>query len=171
MRSAGLKRLLTSSIIVLLSCSSKKPAAPAETVYYPYAPVYSNDYAQGSAVLAKKVVDFWKAYESGDVTHTAGNFADSVTFILPDVSWRGSRDSVLALMKKRRQRYSDMQCYLDSWIPLHEKNHGDDLVVLWGRQDGTTPKGARDYMVLHETWYFDRKGRIQTMIQYLTHPH
>jgi hypothetical protein len=168
-------KLITALFIIITGCR-QAPANPSSakadsTLYYPYSPVYSNDYHPAPGKLAQQVLQFWKEWESGDVLHTTSSFADTLTFILPDVILRGSRDSVLHAFKRRRTAYTDMQCYVDSWMPLRETTRNDDLVFVWGRQDGTTGSGRRDYRVIHEIWRFDRAGKIRQLEQYITHPH
>lgn len=161
-------------LFLLAACQSPGPAPKPhaeDSLLYPYSPVYSNSYQPASGKLAQTVLSFWKEYETGDVQHTAGSFADSIVFILPDTILRGNSASVLEAFKKKRSAYTDMQCYVDSWMPLEETSHGDELVLLWGRQDGTTRQGKRIYRVLHEIWRFDRKGKVIQFEQYETHPH
>ena|ERR1700694_1336355 len=148
-----------------------KAAANDSAVYYPYSPVYTNDYEMASPWLSQQVLNFWKEFETGDVMHAGRNCSDTLSFILPDVVLQGSRDSVLHAFKKRRAAYSDMQCYIDSWMPMRAKGRNEQLVFLWGRQDGTTIKGTRVYRVLHEIWRFDRAGKIRQLEQYETHAH
>ena len=172
-----MQRRPTLLIFLFLAAACRQPSPqPAatnhdSTLYYPYAPVYSNDYKPGEGRNAQRVLQIWKEFESGDVLHTSTLFADSLTFIFPDEIIKGSRTTVLTALRRRRAAYTDMQCYVDSWMPLHENTRNENSVLLWGRQDGTTAKGRRDYRVLHEIWRFDAAGRIRQLDQYETHAH
>ena len=168
------KKIFLPLLTLLAACQSPAPAPKPQTddsLLYPYSPVYSNSYRPATGKLAQAVLNFWKEYETGDVLHTAGSFADSIVFILPDTILKGSNASVLEAFKRKRSTYTDMQCYVDSWMPLQETSRSDELVFLWGRQDGTSKGGKRIYRVLHEIWRFDRKGKIIQLEQYETHPH
>lgn len=145
--------------------SEKKETA----IYYPYSPIYS-EFEPGNPVYAKTVLEIWRQFETGNLMSTANKFADSITLTFKDNIYTGKRDSILAIFKNRRDAYTDVQCYVDSWQPVHAKQTNDDLVLLWGRQDGIIHNKKRDYLVLHEVWSFDRKGKIRSMIQYITHP-
>lgn len=163
-------------LLFLLLAACRQPApqpatAQDSTLYYPYAPVYSNDYRPGEGRNAQQVLQVWKEFESGDVLHASSLFADSLTFIFPDEIIKGSRSTVLTALRRRRAAYTDMQCYVDSWMPLHENTRNENSVLLWGRQDGTTARGRRDYRVLHEVWRFDAAGKIRQLDQYETHAH
>jgi hypothetical protein len=164
------------SILLFISCrnqasSGSKNDGKDSQVYYPYSPVVGNSYEKGKEQHALAVLEFWRAYETGDVSKTSVNFDDTIVFNLPGRVLRGQKDEILKQVKKMRESYQDMQCYVDSWMPVQIKESGQYLVYLWGRQDGTTSNGKRDYLVLHEIWRFDNKNRIIKMEQYLTHPH
>jgi hypothetical protein len=173
-----MKQILSVLILLLTAsaCTSKRESkepvyqAGDSTIYYPYSPVYASEFEPGRSLYAKMVLDIWKQYETGDVTHSAKSFSDSVLIILPDKTFRGRRDSALSFLKKRRQVYVEVQCFIDAWMPVHVKDVGDDLVFLWGRQDCTAKNGKRDYLVVHEIWRFDKKGKIRSLQQYYTRP-
>lgn len=157
-----------------VSCSHQTGPASTEkkdsAIYYPYTPIYS-EFEPGNPLYSKKVLEIWRQFETGSLFSVAGYFADSLTLVFKDHIYNGARDSVLAIFKKRRDVYSDVQCYIDSWMPVHAKQTNDDLVLLWGRQDCTKEKNkSRDYLVVHEVWRFDKKGKVRAMLQYLTHP-
>jgi hypothetical protein len=162
-------------ITLASSCSHQtsagKPSAGDSVIYYPYDPVYTDSFSQGKKQYALTVLQLWKEWETGDLRRRSADFADSIAFILPDTIFRGKKEVVLENFQKRRQVYSDMQCYVDAWLPRRAAATGDELVFVWGRQDGTNQKGRRDYLVLHEVWRFDAGGRIAQLTQYLTHAH
>lgn len=159
--------------ILLTCCTDKKPvtksSGPDTVVYYPYEPVYTSGYEKGNPLYAKEVLTIWKEWETGDVKHRSESFADSLRLILPNTIVNGKRDSVLSVFGKRRKAYTDVQCYIDSWMPVKAKDNGEELVLLWGRQDCTNGK-KRDYLVLHEIWTFNKQGKIKQLVQYLTSP-
>ena len=162
------------SFSALSSCnrnSQKPPSGNANdtVLYYPYAPVYANGFQKGDPEHAQKVLAIWKELESGDLIHRSGYFADSISIILPDRIMRGKKDSILRMMRKRWETYSDVQCYIDAWLSVHPNNRKEELVLLWGRQDLTEKNGKREYQVLHEIWRFNTQGKIISWEQYQTH--
>jgi hypothetical protein len=161
-------------MISLVACSNNKQKLTAggqdTVIYYPYTPIYS-ELEKGKPSYAKTVLDVWRAYETGSILSTAKKFSDSLKLIFEDTIFWGKRDSILSLFQQRRNAYTDVQAYVDSWLPVHAKEANTDLVFIWGRLDCTTKNKKRDYLVVHEIWKFDTSGKIREMAQYLTHPH
>jgi len=168
------KTLVFLIIIVFAACSNHKQKAVSTgtdtTVYYPYTAIYS-ELEKGKPSDAKTVLEVWRAYETGNVLSASKNFSDSLTLIFEDGIFTGKRDSILKIFQKRRDLYTTVQSYVDSWMPVHAKQANRNLVFVWGRLDCTTNKGKRDYLVVHEIWRFDPSGKIRQMDQYVTHPH
>ena len=161
--------------LMLAACDDKNagPAKPARdsTVYFPYVPVNSNSYEKGRDLNAKIVLQVWKQFETGNVSNEAAHFADSLRIILPHKIYQGTKDSVLNMYRKEREKYQTMQCFVHSWMPVRMQEEGDEMVYLWGLYDGTLKNGDRDYKLVHEIWRFDKNGRIREMEQFKTHPH
>ena len=140
-------------------------------IYYPYSPVYSGSFKKGSDINALHVLQIWKEWETGDLLHSSGKFADSISIILPDRIMNGRKDSLLTMMKKRREAFAGLQSYVDAWLAVKPVEKNEELVLLWGRQDFTRKDGSRDYRMIHEIWRFDPQGRITSWEQYQTHPY
>lgn len=163
-------------ISILLSCKDRQPRMEKgkerpENVYYPFAPIYSNNFEKGDPQNAEKVLQVWRQYETGRVSHTAKLFADSIRLILPDKILLGKKDSILKLYEGKRNGYSNMQSFVYSWMPVHVKDKNEDMVFVWGLYDGTKLNGDRDYAMVHEIWRFDNNGKIKELEQFRTHPH
>jgi hypothetical protein len=159
----------------VISCNNSSNQSPIlskdSPVYFPYAPVHSNEFGKGNEHHAGKVLDIWRQYETGYLRMNNQSLADSVRFILPDRILTGDKDSVLRWYQEKREGFSDMQCFVYSWLPIHKTDTREDLVYVWGLYDGTLKNGDRDYSMVHEIWRFDKKGRIKEMEQFRTHPH
>lgn len=160
--------------ILIMGCSNSNQKIIATdldtSIYYPYPAVYSR-LEKGNPVYAKTVLEVWRAYETGNILSAAKKFSDSLTLIFEDNIFTGRSDSVLKLFQNRRNNYSTVQSYVDSWLPVYANDVNKDLVFVWGRMDCTTENGKRDYLVIHEIWRFDGFGKIREMDQYITHPH
>lgn len=160
--------------LLLFACGSATSEPPVvkgdSTLYYPYPAIYTESYAPGKARQAAIVLDFWKELEHGDVRKSRPAFADTVFLALPELVFRGPADSVLSLLHQRRRQYADVQLFVDSWMPVHANDPDEDLVLLWGRQDGARLTKGRDYHVVHEIWRFNKAGKIKALNQYRTHP-
>ena len=171
-----MNRILTGIITLLFfACgpkSSQEPVVKGDSaIYFPYPAIYTESYGKGKTNQAAVVLHFWKEWEHGDVRKLRDAFADTVFLALPERVFRGKADSVLSLLEERRRQYADVQLFVDSWLPVRANDPGEDLVLLWGRQDATRPNGIRDYHVIHEIWRFDNQGKIKALNQYRTHPY
>jgi hypothetical protein len=162
-------------VLFLLACNNSAPknksSLPDSPVYFPYSPVKSNSFDKGNDHYAKNVLDVWRQYETGNLTTIKKFFADSLRLILPDQILKGNKDSVISLYQKRRNGYSDMQCFIWSWLPVHRSDTKEDVVYVWGLYDGTKKNGDRDYALVHEIWRFDSHGKIREMEQFRTQAH
>ncbi len=163
-------------IICLLSCNGKQESIAEEkwktqNVYFPFAPIYSNNFEKGDPKKAEMVLQVWRQYETGRVSQTGKYFADSIRFILPDQILIGKKDSILRLYENKRTGYSNMQCFIYSWMPVHVEDKNENMVFVWGLYDGTKLNGDRDYALVHEIWRFDHNGKIKELEQFRTHPH
>lgn len=160
--------------VFVLSCNQHSAISDSpsrDSVYFPFAPIYSNAFEKGNDSLAFKVLSVWRAFENGDVRKMGAVCSDSLRIILPEQIFTGEKDSVLEAFDAYRKTFGTMQCFIYSWMPVHVRDQNDDLVFVWGLYDGTKPNGDRDYSLVHETWRFDQQGRIREMEQFRTHPH
>src|SRR5215208_2659724 len=130
--------------IIIAGCGGKiaeQSKSKQDTVlYYPYDAIYSAGFEPGKSIYLKEVLEIWRQYETGNLSDKSGSFADTIRIILPDAILYGQKDSVLSLFKKRRSIYSDVQSYVDAWMPVKAKETNEDLVFIWGRQDCTGKK-------------------------------
>ena len=165
-----------SLVVIIPGCSepaknTSTSQSSVDSVFYPYEAIYTSEFESGKSKQTEIVLQVWKEWEAGILSHLNQVFADSLSLILPGEIVRGKKQEVLKVFQGKRDGYKDMQCYIDAWLPLKAKDVNEDIVLIWGRQDGTTPSGRRDYRVLHQVWRFDAEGKIFSLTEYLTHPH
>ena len=165
------------SLMTMISgCSqAAKHPSPAQTsvdsVFYPYEAIYTSAFESGKTEQTAIVLQIWKEWETGSLPRLNALFADSLSLIFPGKIIRGKKEEVLRQFQGKRDGYREMQCYIDAWLPLKATDANEDIVLIWGRQDATTPSGRRDYLVLHQVWRFNAEGKIFSLTEYLTHPH
>jgi len=165
------KILMYSLPMLFSSCSTREQkqvdAAAVDTIQYPYSPSYS-ELDKGDPAKAKAVLDVWRSFETGNVLSTSANFSDSIKLIFEDAVLKGKRDDVLKAFQKRRDVYTSVQTYVDSWLPVRAKQTNEDLVLVWARLDCATKNGQRKFFVVHQIWWFNALGKIREMSQYIT---
>jgi len=161
--------------ILISACNNSvtnTPQTKSETsdsgIYFAYSPIYSNGYRPGNYQLVKTVTDFWRAFENGDVRTTGKSFADDITFVYPDKVISGKRDTVLSQVKQIRDSYSAVQSFVYSWMPAKAKDHDEDWVFIWGRQEYTDKDLQLKSIEVHEIWQFNKEGKIIFVQQYHT---
>jgi hypothetical protein len=161
---------------IITGCSEGvKNSSPAQSttdsVFYPYEAIYTSAFEPGKQKQTETVLQIWKEWETGSLPRLDSLFADSLSLILPGEIIRGKKEEILKQYQKKREVYRDMQCYIDAWLPLRARDANEDIVLIWGRQDGTTTSGRRDYLVLHQVWRYNTDGKIFSLTEYQTHPH
>lgn len=161
--------LLLHLLFFLAACGDQQPspAKTAKNVYYPYAPEYTSEYTPGNPKHTLAVLNVWRAFERGSMSSVRRYFADSILVGFPDGTvFKGRTDSVLALWQKRRNTFTHVESFTDSWMPVHAKDRDEDLVLVWARQLRTDGRGRQTWEALHEVWRMDTSGRIKFMQQY-----
>src|SRR5688500_656115 len=125
-------------VVACNNSSNQKPVFSKDSpVYFPYAPVRSNEFGKGNEHLARKVLEIWRQYGTGNFRMNNRLLADSVRFSLLHRILTGNKDSVLRWYQKKREGFSDMQRFVYSWLPVHNTDPREDLVYVWGLYDGT----------------------------------
>jgi hypothetical protein len=167
-----MKPLLLLSIIIIIAagCGGGKAAKEVpvkKNVYYPYSPEYTEEFAEGDPEHTKTVLNVWRAFERGAMGPVRGSFADSLLVGFPDgVVFKGAADAVLKQWQERRNSWSYVESFPDSWMPVRATDPGENLVLVWGRQLRTDHQGRKTWEALHEVWRMDSSGRIKFMQQY-----
>lgn len=158
-------------VFLFISCKNQAtntliPEIDKDSIYYPYSPGYTEGYTLGSNKNLKRVADFWKEFENGDVRNSSGDFADYVKYVTPNLYVYAKKDSVLSEIKKLRDNYKTLQTFVHSWMPVKSRNNNEDWVFIWGRQIITHKDNKTQTLELHECWQFDKEGKIMFMKQY-----
>jgi hypothetical protein len=171
-----MRRLFAVMIIAALmagcnqNAASDKPAAAAtasaDSIRYPYKPLYSSSFKIGEPAYAKTVLDIWKSYEENRLQDTKESWADSITMEFADgFKLHTSRDSLIAGGVADRAQYSSVVDSVYAWMPLHSIDKDEDWVGVWAMEYTTTTKGKKDTVDIHEIWQV-KKGKVTYMAQY-----
>jgi len=150
------------------TATEKKDAmAPAaDSLKYPYKPLYSSSFSIGDAANAKMVLDIWKSYEDNRLADSKAYFADSVTMeFAGGFKLHASRDSLIAGGNADRAKYTSVIDSVQAWIPLHSNDKNEDWVGVWAMEYTVTTAGKKDTTDLHEVWQI-KNGKVVYMAQY-----
>jgi hypothetical protein len=165
--------VIAATAALFASCNNatteKKDAmapAAADSVQYPYKPLYSSSFSIGDHDNAKIVLDIWKAYEENRLSDTKAYWADSVTMEFADgFKLHTSRDSLIVGGNADRAQYASVIDSVQAWIPLHSIDKKEDWVGVWAMEYTQTTKGKKDTVDLHEIWQL-KNGKVVYMAQY-----
>lgn len=174
------KILVFISLAVLAACNSnddsksdamepgKDSTMPAMApINSPYAIGYSSDFEMGDAKNAETLLAIWKDWDNGDLAAHKDMFADSVEMYFSDGSSMHSvRDSVLASAQNFRNTFASAVSSVDAVIPVNSKDKNENWALIWGKEIDTDKKGKVDSFNLHETWRFNKDGKVNLMFQY-----
>jgi hypothetical protein len=160
--------------ILICACNNSVPNIPQSTdntsdsgIYFAYSPLYTNGYKPGNYKLVKTVTDFWRQFENGDVRTMAKSFADDdITFVYLDKVISGKKDTVLSQLKQIRDSYPAVQSFVYSWMPAKARDHDEDWVFIWGKQEYTDKDGHMNPIEVNEIWQFDKEGKVIFVRQY-----
>jgi hypothetical protein len=143
--------------------SSAVATAPAGPHEYAVNATFSSDFEIGDYTQADKVVDLWKQYDENTLDKGLDYFADTVTLAMHDGwKYRGTRDSLMKLMKKKRGDYSSINSVIIGIIPLRAKDLKENWVSIFGTEY-TTMKNKKDSADIQEYWRFNKDGKIDMM--------
>ena len=158
-----------------ISCNSNDDAKvesmsasdTSANVTYPYEITYSSKFEIGDPRLSQKVLELWKDFDNGDISKHRDYFADSVRLLFPDgSSMFNTRDSVIAATNAYRGMYSSVASKVEAVLPTRIIDKDENWVSVWGVETHTA-NGKTDSAYLHESWRFNKEGRIDFMMQYL----
>ena len=141
-------------------------APAADSLQYPYKPLYSSSFSIGQGANAKIVLDIWRAYEDNRLADSKAYWADSVTLEFADgFKLHTSRDSLIAGGNADRAQYKSVIDSVQAWIPLHSTDKNEDWVGVWATEYIETVKGKKDTSDVHEIWQL-KGGKVVYMAKY-----
>lgn len=165
-------RFLLFGFLLLTACNETKMADTKTadkhpTIHMPIAARHSTDFEIGHPGFTKMVLDVWRSYDRGDITHHRENFALQLTIMLPDQFMQGPRDSVLAQFQQRRNNYTTVQTTVESWVPLSTTDTKENFVFVWGKRELTQPDKKILIRTILEKWRINAQGQIDFMQQFV----
>jgi hypothetical protein len=165
--------------LTLSSCNSKRgddatangTASAKDTLTYAFKAGYSSDITvPGNPIIAQKVLQVWKMFETNQVDSMKPYFADSVVY--EDASgmrYSGPTAGLLAYAKKDIEGLDSMRFDISAWQCAHVNDKNEDWVNIWS-SERRYPKNAKaDTVLMQENWKV-KDGKVVYFNQYLAKP-
>jgi hypothetical protein len=164
---------LAVAALFLSACSTtpdKTPAPPQkDTVTYAYHALYSSDITvPGDPVIAQKVLQVWKYFETAKIQEMLPYFADTVRYDdAHGMHFYGPTDKLLAYAKSDIDGLDSMRFDIIMWQNAHINDRNEDIVSIWCKER-RYPKnnGKADTVLMQENWKV-KNGRVASFDQYL----
>ncbi len=165
--------LLASIVALLAACNTKTNPGTAntpakDTLTYAYKATYSSDITvPGNPVIAQKVLQVWKMFETAQIQAMKPYFADSVKY--DDASgmhFYGPTDKLLAYAKKDIDGLDSMRFDITVWQSAHLNDKNEDWVNIWSRERRYPKNGQADTVLMQENWQV-KNGKIISFDQYV----
>jgi hypothetical protein len=129
-------------------------AAAKDTLTYEFKATYSSDITvPGNPVIAQKVLQVWKMFETNQVDSMKPYFADSV--IYEDASgmrYNGPTAGLLAFAKKDIENLDSMRFDISTWQSAHVNDKNEDWVNIWSTERRYPRNGKADTVLMQENW-------------------
>ena len=141
---------------------STSSVAAGPSVTMPYTAGYSSSFTIGKQRDVLTVLNWYKAWETGDMTALASAFADSLTMHFSDgSSMDGKTDSLMVMAKKFRDSLSSVKINVDAWIPVHSTDKNEDWVLVWYKEVDVFKNGKKDSVYYEDDNLIDKNGKIR----------
>jgi hypothetical protein len=172
-----MQKLFGLAILAILYTGCDSPSSPDnfaakpvinDTLSYAFKPTYSSNVTTPSKPeYAQKVLQVWKAFETGQIEAMKPYFADTVTY--DDASgmrFHGPIGQLLAFAKKDIDGLDSMRFDISEWHSTHINDKNEDWVNIWSTERRYSPKGKADTVLMQENWRL-KDGRVVYFNQYL----
>ncbi len=126
--------------------AAREKAADSLAVAMPYRVATEPDWERGRKENVTIAMNTLKAYETNDMNALQQLLADSVEFNADGVSFKGSRDSLVQLMKTHRDEYNSIAVNMLDYESVKSKKRGEEWVGLWYIETQTSKNNQTDSM-------------------------
>lgn len=115
-------------------------SAKNETANLPYLLARTPDWEKGNSDNVAIAMNTLKAFEVNDMNALQQYLADSVEFYVDNLSFRGTKDSLVQLMTTHRRGIDTMWIRMHDYETVKSKDRGEEWVSLWYTET-TKPNG------------------------------
>ncbi|MGI8599690.1 MAG: hypothetical protein ACR2KB_10570 [Chitinophagaceae bacterium] len=144
--------LLLIPAFILLSCNNEATETETvtttdttisnETLNLPYTVERTPDWERGDNAHVSVAMNTLRAFELNDMNSLQQYLADSVEFYYDNLSFKGSKDSLVSLFTRLRNGLDTMYVRMQDYESVKSKNRGEEWVGLW-YIEAVKPKGGK----------------------------
>ena len=124
--------------------ADREDSASRQTASLPYNVPNQPDWERGSSANIAIAMNALKAYETNDMNALQQLLADSVEFHADNMTFEGSRDSLVQILKEGRDRYNSIAINMHDYESVKSKKRGEEWVSLWYTETQTLKNGKVD---------------------------
>lgn len=110
----------------------------------PYTVAKTPDWERGDAGNVAIAMNTLRAFEVNDMNALQQYLADSVEFYYDNISFRGSKDSLIGLFTGIRNSIDSMHVKMHDYESVKSKNRGEEWVGLWYTETLKPKNGKTD---------------------------
>ncbi len=162
--------LLLLPAIILFACNNENAGtetttddttAKNENLNIPYTLDRTPDWERGDDAHVAVAMNTLKAFEVNDMNALQQYLADSVEFYADNVSFKGSKDSLVKFFTGHRNGIDSMHVRMQDYESVKSKNRGEEWVALWYTETVKLKGGKTDSaMVMDDIKIVDGKVAI-----------
>lgn len=161
--------------IVFASCSSNenqpsdtKTVEPAKTIDRNLAyPAKRIDWEIGDFNNVKKVIEFYKVWDEKKSFPSADYFADTIRVHIPETNrvLVVPNSEINKKLRENRAMYDSASNDILSAVALHDKESGEDWVMVTTYSKWIESDGKRDSLLYHDDWRL-KNGKIDLLLSF-----
>lgn len=149
------------------TASSAAVSSPESGISLPYAANYSSKFIPGKDSHVLAVLNWYKAWETGDMDAFAKSVADSITIYFSDGGvFRNTRDSARYYASKYRDSLANIKYEFHAWLASHSVDKDEDWVNVWYKEIDTYKNGKVDSAEYEEANMIDKNGKVSLVYSY-----
>ena len=126
------------------STDTAKPGTESENVSLPFTMTRTPDWEINTVSNVAVAMNTLKAFVDNDMTRIGQYLADSVEFYTDNLSFKGTRDSLVKLMTGYRNRFDSIGIRMHDYESVKSKARGEEWVGMWYTETGHAKGGAVD---------------------------
>lgn len=133
---------------------------------YPYEIRYK-DWEIGNPENIKTVLDFYRAWDDKDPARVSALFSDTLRLRIPNERTEITlpKERINEALSKNRSMYDSTSNTILSAVSLHDKERGEDWVMITTYNKWKEKNGKRDSLLYQDNWKL-KEGKLFELMSY-----